>query len=148
LSAWPDLVLLHWWSKERAKVVTVDLFKKISRSWGFADMPEGHPQGVRVPNGRGRRDYRTDALRPAKRLEERRPRTGGEFLRPTVTDQLPDSSVWSLGDLPRRLLQPLANRSWSRTSLQRRLLKIGRQLVRHARDFILRLADSHWPIAT
>ena len=37
----------------------------------------------------------------------------------------------------------LLAQSWSLTSLQQRLFKTGRRLIRHARDFILRLAESH-----
>jgi hypothetical protein len=37
----------------------------------------------------------------------------------------------------------LLAQSWSLTSLQQRLFKTGRRLIRHARDFILQLAESH-----
>ena len=49
----------------------------------------------------------------------------------------------NLGNLLRRLALPLAIQSWSLTSLQQRLFKIGGCLVRHARYFILQLAESH-----
>ena len=48
-----------------------------------------------------------------------------------------------LGNLLRRLALPLAIRNWSLTSLQQRLFKTGGRLIRHARCFILQLAESH-----
>jgi hypothetical protein len=33
--------------------------------------------------------------------------------------------------------------SWSLTSLQQRLIKTGGRLIRHARYFVLQLAESH-----
>ena len=47
------------------------------------------------------------------------------------------------GNLLRRLVLPLAIQSWSLTSLQQRLFKTGGRLIRHARYFILHLAESH-----
>ena len=41
------------------------------------------------------------------------------------------------------LALPLAIQSWSLTSLQQRLFKTGGHLIRHARYFILQLAESH-----
>jgi hypothetical protein len=40
-------------------------------------------------------------------------------------------------------VRPLAIQSWSLTSLQQRLFKTGGRLIRHARYFILQLAESH-----
>jgi Transposase DDE domain group 1 len=48
-----------------------------------------------------------------------------------------------LGNLLRRLALPRAVQSWSLTSLQQRLFKTGGRLIRHARYFILQLAESH-----
>ncbi len=49
----------------------------------------------------------------------------------------------NLGNLLRRLTLPLAIQGWSLTSLQQRLFKTGGRLIRHARYFILQLAESH-----
>jgi hypothetical protein len=38
---------------------------------------------------------------------------------------------------------PLAIQSWSLTSLQQRLFKTGGRLIRHARYFVLQLAESY-----
>ena len=43
----------------------------------------------------------------------------------------------------RRVVLPLAIQSWSLTSLQQRLFKTGGRLIRHARYFILQLAEGH-----
>ena len=43
----------------------------------------------------------------------------------------------------RRLVLPLAIQSWSLTSLQQRLFKTGGRLIRHARYFVLQLAESY-----
>jgi hypothetical protein len=51
--------------------------------------------------------------------------------------------AYDLGNLLRRLVLPLAIRSWSLTSLQQRLFKTGGRLIRHARYFVLQLADSY-----
>jgi Transposase DDE domain group 1 len=51
--------------------------------------------------------------------------------------------AYNLGNLLRRLVLPLAIQSWSLTSLQQRLFKTGGRLIRHARYFILLLAESH-----
>jgi len=45
----------------------------------------------------------------------------------------------NLGNLLRRL----AIQRWSLTSLQPRLFKTGARLIRHARYFVLQLAESH-----
>ncbi|MCI0372247.1 MAG: transposase [candidate division NC10 bacterium] len=58
-----------------------------------------------------------------------------EFRGSTVTSDL--------GNLLRRLALPLAIQSWSLTSLRQRLFKTGGRLIRHARYFILQLAESH-----
>ena len=49
--------------------------------------------------------------------------------------------AYTLGTLLRRLVLPLAIRSWSLTSLQQRLFKTGGRLIRHARYCILQLAE-------
>src|SRR5437016_5606556 len=49
----------------------------------------------------------------------------------------------NLGNLVRRLVLPVAIQNWSLTSLQQRLFKTGGRLIRHARYFILQLAESH-----
>ena len=51
--------------------------------------------------------------------------------------------AYNLGNLLRRLVLPLTIQSWSLTSLQQRLFKTGGRLIRHARYFILQLAESH-----
>ena len=54
-----------------------------------------------------------------------------------------DILAYNLGNLPRRLVLPPAIQSWSLTSLQQRLFKTGGRLIRHARYFILQLAESY-----
>ncbi len=49
----------------------------------------------------------------------------------------------NLGNLLRRLVLPVAIQNWSLTSLQQPLFKTGGRLIRHARYFILQLAESH-----
>jgi hypothetical protein len=51
--------------------------------------------------------------------------------------------AYNLGNLVRRLVLPVTIQSWSLTSLQQRLFKTGGRLIRHARYFILQLAESH-----
>jgi DDE family transposase len=51
--------------------------------------------------------------------------------------------AYNLGNLLRRLVLPVAIQNWSLTSLQQRLFKTGGRLIRHARYFILQLAESH-----
>jgi len=51
--------------------------------------------------------------------------------------------AYNLGDLLRRLILPLAIQSWSLTGLQQRLFKTGGRLIRHARYFVLQLAESY-----
>ena len=51
--------------------------------------------------------------------------------------------AYNLGNLLRRLALPLTIESWSLTSLQQRLFKTGGRLIRHARYFVLQLAESH-----
>ena len=51
--------------------------------------------------------------------------------------------AYNLRNLLRRLVLPLAIQSWSLTSLQQRIFKTGGRLIRHARYFILQLAESH-----
>jgi hypothetical protein len=48
-----------------------------------------------------------------------------------------------LGNLWRRLVLPKKIENWSLTSLQRRLVKTGGRLVKHARYYWLMLAESH-----
>ena len=50
--------------------------------------------------------------------------------------------AYNLGNLLRRLVLPLTIQSWSLTSLQQRLFKTGGRLIRHARYFVLQLAES------
>ena len=50
--------------------------------------------------------------------------------------------AYNLGNLLRRLVLPIAIQSWSLTSLQQRLFRTGGRLIRHARYFILQLAES------
>jgi Transposase DDE domain group 1 len=51
--------------------------------------------------------------------------------------------AYNLGNLLRRLVLPLAIQSWALTSLQQRLFKTGGRLIRHARYFVLQLAESY-----
>ena len=51
--------------------------------------------------------------------------------------------AYNVGNLLRRLVLPVAIQNWSLTSLQQRLFKTGGRLIRHARYFILQLAESH-----
>jgi len=51
--------------------------------------------------------------------------------------------AYSLGNLLRRLVLRCAVQSWRLPSLQQRLFKTGGWLIRHARYFILQLAESH-----
>ena len=49
----------------------------------------------------------------------------------------------NLGNLSRRLALPPRIKWWSLTSLQQRLGKSGRRLVKHARYYWLLLAEGH-----
>jgi hypothetical protein len=49
--------------------------------------------------------------------------------------------AYNLGNLLRRFVLPVAIQSWSLTSLQQRLFKTGGRLIRHARYFVLQLAE-------
>jgi Transposase DDE domain group 1 len=51
--------------------------------------------------------------------------------------------AYTLGNLWRRLGLPRRIKSWSLTSLQRRLMKNGGRLVKHARYYWLLLAEAH-----
>jgi hypothetical protein len=51
--------------------------------------------------------------------------------------------AYNLGNLWRRLALPKAIGKWSLTSLQRRLVRTGGRLVKHARYYWLLLAESH-----
>ena len=51
--------------------------------------------------------------------------------------------AYNLGNLWRRLALPQRIKSWSLTSLQQRLVKTGRRLVKHARYYWLLLAEGH-----
>jgi hypothetical protein len=50
--------------------------------------------------------------------------------------------AYNLGNLWRRLVLPKKIENWSLTSLQRRLVKTGGRLVKHARYYWLMLAES------
>ena len=51
--------------------------------------------------------------------------------------------AYNLGNLLRRLALPIAIQRWSLTSLQQRLFKTGGRLIRHARYFVLQLAEGY-----
>jgi Transposase DDE domain group 1 len=51
--------------------------------------------------------------------------------------------AYNLGNLWRRLALPKGISNWSLTSLQRRLVKTGGRLIKHARYYWLLLAESH-----
>ncbi len=51
--------------------------------------------------------------------------------------------AYNLGNLLRRLVLPVAIQSWSLTSLRERLFKTGGRLIRHARYFVLQLAEGY-----
>ena len=51
--------------------------------------------------------------------------------------------AYNLANLLRWLVLPPATQSWSLTGLQQRLFKTGGRLIRHARYFVLQLAESH-----
>ncbi len=51
--------------------------------------------------------------------------------------------AYNLGNLLRRLALPVAIQGWSLTSLQQRLFKTGGRLIRHARYFVMQLAESY-----
>ena len=51
--------------------------------------------------------------------------------------------AYNLGNLWRRLALPQRIEKWSLTSLQRRLVKTGGRLVKHARYYWLLLAEGH-----
>jgi len=51
--------------------------------------------------------------------------------------------AYNLGNLLRRLVLPRAIQSWSLTSLQQRVFKTGGRLIRHARYYVLQLAESY-----
>ena len=51
--------------------------------------------------------------------------------------------AYNLGNLWRRLALPQRIGNWSLTSLQRRLVKTGGRLVKHARYYWLLLAEWH-----
>jgi len=50
--------------------------------------------------------------------------------------------AYNLGNLLRRIVLPCAIQSWSLTSLQQRVFNTGGRLIRHARHYILQLAES------
>lgn len=54
-----------------------------------------------------------------------------------------ERGAYTLGTLLRRLVLPLAIQRGSLPSLQPRLFKTGGRLIRHARYFILELAERH-----
>ena len=49
--------------------------------------------------------------------------------------------AYNLGNFFRRLALPEAIKRWSLTSVERRLIKIGGRLVRHARRLVFQLAE-------
>jgi hypothetical protein len=51
--------------------------------------------------------------------------------------------AYNLGNLWRRVGQPLPTKNWSLTSLQQRLVKTGGRLVKHSRCYWLLLAEGH-----
>jgi hypothetical protein len=51
--------------------------------------------------------------------------------------------AYNLGNLLRRLALPLTIQNRSLTSLQQRLFKTGDRVIRHARYFIIQLAESY-----
>jgi hypothetical protein len=51
--------------------------------------------------------------------------------------------AYNVGNLLRRLVLTPAIQSWSLTSLQQRLFKTGGRLIRHARHFVLQLAEGY-----
>ena len=51
--------------------------------------------------------------------------------------------AYNLGNLWRRLVPPKRIDTWSLTSLQRRLMKTGGRLIKHARYYWLLLAERH-----
>jgi Transposase DDE domain group 1 len=51
--------------------------------------------------------------------------------------------AYNLGNLWRRLVLPARIGAWSLTSLQRRVMKTGGRLIKHARYYWLLLAESH-----
>jgi hypothetical protein len=51
--------------------------------------------------------------------------------------------AYNLGNLWRRLALPAGISDWSLTSLQQRLVKTGGRLVKHARYYLLMLAEGH-----
>ena len=78
----------------------------------------------------------------------RGPSRPAAWLRPDGHITTAGTYAYNLGNLLRRLVLPLAIRSWSLTSLQQRLFKTGGRLIRHARYFVLQLAEGYWPKAT
>jgi hypothetical protein len=53
-----------------------------------------------------------------------------------------ETSLLHLGNLLRRLVLPVSIQSWSLTSLQPGLFKMGGRFIRHARYIILQLGES------
>jgi hypothetical protein len=51
--------------------------------------------------------------------------------------------AYNLGNMGRRLALPRRIGNWSRTSLQQRLVKTGRRLIKHGCYYWLLLAESH-----
>jgi len=64
-------------------------------------------------------------------------------FRPNEVRLLLGVSAYNLGNLLRRLVLPVAIQGWSLTSFQQRLFKTGGRLIRHARYFVLQLAESY-----
>lgn len=64
-------------------------------------------------------------------------------VQPNEVRLLLGAIAYSLGNLLRRPVLPVAIRGWSLTSLQQRLFKTGGRLIRHARSFVVQLAESY-----
>jgi hypothetical protein len=72
-----------------------------------------------------------------------RTRLAGHRFRANEVRRLLGVIAYNLGHLLRRLVLPVAIRTWSLTSLQQRLFKTGGRLIQHARYFTLQLAESY-----
>jgi hypothetical protein len=70
-------------------------------------------------------------------------RLSGHRFRSNKVRLLLSVIAYNLGNLWRRLVLPRRVGNWSLTSLQRRLVKSGGRLIKHARYYWLLLAESH-----
>jgi hypothetical protein len=104
--------------------------------------PPGRPSAkalVRLYTKRGTAEQRIKEGKQATcwtRLSCHRLRANQVRLQPAVL-------AYNLGNLWRRLGLPSRIKSWSLTSLQQRLMKIGGRPVKHARYYWLLLAEGH-----